>query len=101
MATTRAWRRRSVAVGVLLAAGVAGTFVPPAASAGDKDGLHLPRVGFACCNLRYEGDWISDGNYAVLPMLPAGTPIKVVSRPAQGGCRDRRQEDASRPRLRP
>lgn len=35
--------------------------------------------GYACCNLHYEGDWISDSNYAELPYLPAGTPIKVKS----------------------
>lgn len=35
--------------------------------------------GYACCNLHYEGDWISDSNYAELPFLPAGTPIKVKS----------------------
>jgi hypothetical protein len=51
------------------------------AMAGDKGTatLPLPMDGFACCNLHYEGDWISDGNYSSLPMLPAGTPIKVVS----------------------
>jgi hypothetical protein len=77
--STRALRSRLASVALLLAASAAGTFFPGAANAGGKDGLQLPRVGFACCNLRYEGDWISDGNYAVLPMLPAGTPIKVVS----------------------
>lgn len=35
--------------------------------------------GYTCCNLRYDGDWISDSNYANLPMIPAGTPIKVLS----------------------
>lgn len=35
--------------------------------------------GHTCCNLRYDGDWISDSNYANLPMIPAGTPIKVLS----------------------
>lgn len=37
------------------------------------------RTGFTCCNLHYEGDWINDGNYAELPMIPAGTPAKVFS----------------------
>lgn len=41
---------------------------------GDKPPV---RTGYACCNLHYEGDWINDGNYAELPMIPAGTPIKV------------------------
>ncbi len=35
--------------------------------------------GYTCCNLHYEGDWISDSNYANLPMIPAGTPVKVLS----------------------
>jgi hypothetical protein len=34
--------------------------------------------GYTCCNLHYEQDWINDGNYAQLPMIPAGTPIKVT-----------------------
>ena len=77
--TTCAMRFRSASAALLAAASIVGTLVPDVASAADKAALQLPRVGFACCNLRYEGDWISDGNYAVLPMLPAGTPIKVVS----------------------
>lgn len=35
--------------------------------------------GYTCCNFRYEGDWINDGNYAQLPMIPAGSPIRVKS----------------------
>jgi len=35
--------------------------------------------GYTCCNLHHEGDWISDSNYAGLPMVPAGTPVKVLS----------------------
>jgi hypothetical protein len=34
--------------------------------------------GFICCNLHYEDDWISDSNYADLPMIPAGTTAKVT-----------------------
>lgn len=37
------------------------------------------RVGYACCNLHYSGDWISDSNLAQLPFVPVGTPIKVKS----------------------
>ena len=36
------------------------------------------RVGYTCCNLHHEGDWISDSNYAELPMIPAGSPAKVT-----------------------
>lgn len=35
--------------------------------------------GYTCCNFHYNGDWINDGNYAQLAMIPAGTPIKVKS----------------------
>ena len=35
--------------------------------------------GYTCCNFHYEKTWINDGNYAQLPMIPAGTPIKVTS----------------------
>lgn len=35
------------------------------------------RVGYACCNLRYEGELISDSNLAQLPFIAVGTPIKV------------------------
>ncbi|UCV19007.1 hypothetical protein [Ferribacterium limneticum] len=36
------------------------------------------RTGYACCNLHYSGDWISDSNLAQLPFIPAGTPIRVL-----------------------
>lgn len=35
------------------------------------------RSGYACCNLHYSGDWISDANLAQLPFIPVGTPINV------------------------
>ena len=65
----------------VLAAAVMCNLAHATARAADKakSGLSLPMEGFACCNLHYEDDWISDGNYSGLPMLPAGTPIKVVS----------------------
>lgn len=34
-------------------------------------------AAYSCCNLRYEGDWISDTNAAGLPFIPAGTPIAI------------------------
>lgn len=37
------------------------------------------RVGYACCNLHFSGDWISDSNLANLPFVPVGTPITVKS----------------------
>ena len=48
--------------------------VPPA-----EGSLPLPRQGYACCVLHYSRDWINDGNYAELPMIPAGTPVEVLS----------------------
>lgn len=35
------------------------------------------RSGYACCNLHFSGDWISDSNLAQLPFIAAGTPIIV------------------------
>lgn len=35
-------------------------------------------AAYTCCNLHYDGDWVSDLNYSTLPRIPAGTPIKVV-----------------------
>jgi hypothetical protein len=34
-------------------------------------------AGYACCNLHYDGDWISDANWAKLPFIPAGSRIKL------------------------
>jgi hypothetical protein len=68
---------RTLAVLVVLAA-FGALHCPPAAAA-DHSAPSLPFKGFACCTLHYEGDWISDGNYAVLPSLPPGTPITVLS----------------------
>ncbi len=36
--------------------------------------------GFLCCNLRTDGSWISDSNYAEdgKRMLPVGTPVSVT-----------------------
>jgi hypothetical protein len=50
---------------------------PPEAGPSGPD--TLPRQGFACCDLHFRGDWINDGNYAEYPMIPAGTPIEVLS----------------------
>jgi hypothetical protein len=36
--------------------------------------------GYLCCNMRTDGSWISDSNYADggVQLVPAGTPIKVT-----------------------
>jgi hypothetical protein len=58
---------------VMVSAGLAKPEPPPPGS------QTLPRQGFACCVLHYSRDWINDGNYAELPMIPAGTPVEVLS----------------------
>jgi len=52
---------------------------PAPPTPGSPGAQALPRQGFACCVLHYSRDWINDGNYAELPMIPAGTPIEVLS----------------------
>ncbi|HEX6734561.1 MAG TPA: hypothetical protein VF096_07090 [Azonexus sp.] len=54
-----------------------GSAGPAAAPAAEKSRDSHVRVGYACCNLHYSGDWISDSNLAQLPFVPVGTPIKV------------------------
>ncbi len=48
---------------------------PAAATEAKKESVL--RTGYACCNLHYSGDWISDSNLAQLPFIPVGTPIVV------------------------
>jgi hypothetical protein len=57
---------------VMVSVGLSKPAPPPAGA------LPLPRQGFACCDLHYDKDWINDGNYAELPMIPAGTPVEVL-----------------------
>jgi hypothetical protein len=61
---------------VMVSVGLSKPAPPKAGSPGSQT---LPRQGFACCVLHYSHDWINDGNYAELPMIPAGTPIEVLS----------------------
>jgi hypothetical protein len=35
--------------------------------------------GYTCCNLHYDKDKISDANWTHAALIPAGSPIKVVS----------------------
>jgi len=37
----------------------------------------MENAQFACCNLRYQEDWIGDLNETGLPYIPAGTPIAI------------------------
>jgi len=34
--------------------------------------------GYTCCNLHYDGEWISDANWSSLPMIPAGASIRIL-----------------------
>lgn len=47
------------------------------ATHGTKEELQ-PRAGYACCNLHYQRDKISDANWHELPFYPAGTPVRVT-----------------------
>lgn len=53
------------------------TIIPEASEPDELAGLALPE-GYSCCNLHYEDDWISDSNFSNLPMIPVGTPVKVL-----------------------
>lgn len=45
----------------------------------DYPGSERPaKVGYTCCNLHVDVDWISDGNFAQYAMIPAGTPITLT-----------------------
>jgi hypothetical protein len=61
---------------VMVSVGLSKPAPPAPGTAGSQT---LPRQGFACCDLHYSHDWINDGNYAELPMIPAGTPIEVLN----------------------
>jgi len=74
------FRRSTAAVVVALLAACAGG---PGGTQGD--GTAPPRAarmatlqsGYACCNLRYDGDQIKDSNLGQLPFTAAGTPVRV------------------------
>jgi len=51
--------------------------VTSCATPGTKDELQ-PRSGYACCNLHYQRDKISDANWQELPFFAAGTPVTVT-----------------------
>lgn len=47
------------------------------ATPGTKEALQ-PRAGYACCNLHYQRDKISDANWLERPFFAAGTPVRVT-----------------------
>ena len=59
---------------LVLLAGLAAGLLPCAAFAQAKFD------GYLCCNMRTDGSWISDGNYAEsgTRVMPAGTPVKIT-----------------------
>lgn len=63
--------------GMLAAVGIAlaGCETMPGQAA---TGMAPALAGYTCCNLHYDGDWISDANWSSLPMLPAGASIRVL-----------------------
>lgn len=73
------WSTAIAAVLALLAGCAAdgrGDAAAAAAPAAAPDGTPI-RSGYACCNLRYSGDTISDANLAQQAFIAAGTPIRV------------------------
>ena len=58
----------------LRALGLAAALLAGSAGAQDK------YDGYLCCNMRSDGSWISDSNYAEggKRVIPAGTPVKVT-----------------------
>ena len=63
--------KQRIVLAALLAAAPLATLAQP---------LPEPAAGFLCCNMRTDGSWISDINYAEngKRVIPAGTPIKVT-----------------------
>ena len=71
------WSTAAALVALLAAcAGGPGGTQSDALSARSAKTTYL-QTGYACCNLRYEGDQIKDSNLGQLPFVAAGTPIRV------------------------
>ncbi len=73
------FRRSTAAVLVALLAACAGGpggTQPDTAAPRSQKTTYL-QSGYACCNLRYDGDQIKDSNLGQLPFIAAGTPIRV------------------------
>lgn len=53
---------------------------PPKEDLNGNGGPAYPRLGFACCDLHVNKNWINDYNYGQFAnVIPAGTQIEVVS----------------------
>ena len=57
-----------------------GGLLAAASLAAHAQALPNPADGFLCCNMRTDGSWISDINYAEngKKLIPAGTPLKAT-----------------------
>lgn len=66
---------------VCLAGALAGCATDASRPAEQAPSARVPapvlRIGYACCNLHYNGDRISDANFSQFPFIPAGSPVKV------------------------
>lgn len=51
--------------------------VASSAMSDPKVQAEMAGAAYTCCNLHYEDDWISDGNWHELPFVPAGARILV------------------------
>ena len=74
--------RRSLAVAMLTAGlWLSGcqTSTGPQDSANTVGDTPVLRQGYTCCNLHHENHWVSDANYASLPMIPLGTPTRITA----------------------
>jgi hypothetical protein len=74
------WQRKVCGMGrnhVALA--VCATLIAAAIS-GCAQNAREPGAGFLCCNMRSDGAWISDSNYAESGkyLVPYGTPVKIT-----------------------
>lgn len=74
------FRRLTATAMLALLVGCAGS--PDGARNGGSDAARSQKVtylqaGFACCNLHYDGDTVTDSNFGQLPFVSAGTPLKL------------------------
>lgn len=73
---------RAITQSIVLVATVAalfGTGCRSNESRSDASAANNLPSGYTCCNLHHSNDWINDANYAELPMIPAGTPVRITS----------------------
>ena len=68
MVTRTGWYR--LAAGLLATAASCGAWPQAGATSQEKR--------WACCNLRYDKDWISDRQFTARPFLPVGAPVVIT-----------------------